>query len=521
LSNGYCFFDLQIAKLCPYSIGLLNCKYVHTFLDIYLEHQNNNIEKTNQKINYIFQQMSQLNDIQVFKTNYLAISFSLKNETDDYFTIWNNYTFAIFDRKYVVCPSKNITNKGFFVVLSLALKNLMKIIHPNKDDEQLANEAKLALLKLSEYDLFNSKNWQIANEGCKEATKFNLNDVIFSSDENCDLSSLSEIYFTSNSSNNELGSTNDNYESSGDKPTSDNMEKKTNFKSNKMIKFKNVNNKNLIDHESFLHRVKEIANEKLNINAQLNLSEVSEFHSNMIEVNYENQKLIGNKAEHFFFLYLKEKYGESFDEAENWRSSAKKIVFPFSTYDDTLGYDFVVKDLKNLFSNKSNDVDAKTCFIEVKASANEWNGKFHISKNELERKDRINKNAESYVVVIVECVADVRKTRIAHIINWTENDKLIILQPENFLAIYSPTNEFHNDRFRPRNDFQLGQNENRPSNANSIQSTPGTNNYQSNSKSNNRQNAMDNRFKKPGYVNTNDFKGQNKNNSNQSKFPRR
>jgi hypothetical protein len=159
------------------------------------------------------------------------------------------------------------------------------------------------------------------------------------------------------------------------------------------------------------------------------------------KVNEEQQKRVGIKAEHFICRYLKHHYGESFNEFENWVSSASNSVYTssYKNFDDALGFDFQVDDYKWLFTSNihKSDIRSKKCFVEVKGCAYEWDGKFHISKNELNKRDEINKDYESYVVVVVENVLNRELIRIALVIDLTNRTHDIKIEADSYLATVS------------------------------------------------------------------------------------
>jgi hypothetical protein len=141
-----------------------------------------------------------------------------------------------------------------------------------------------------------------------------------------------------------------------------------------------------------------------------------------------------------------------------------------------LGYDFVVEDHLKLFSDKKTkqiQIRYKTCFIEVKGCSGAWDGTFFISENEKKYKDsEIIPETQSYIIVVIANVDDYSNIGIAAIINWTENNNLVRLEPNSFLATYASIGEQWD---RVNNDSRSRITNN--SNKNNIYSNSNTNSY--------------------------------------------
>ena len=144
---------------------------------------------------------------------------------------------------------------------------------------------------------------------------------------------------------------------------------------------------------------------------------------NNILSNFDERINIGCRAELFFYLYLQQAFNDTLILEDCWVSSLRSHVFPDRCLkcDDTKGYDFEITDVKKVFSSDS----SKKCLIEVKGFSTGWDGTFILTKNEIKRKDRVENN-ELYFIVIIEHVSSPDTIRIAEIINWTENDKIIL-----------------------------------------------------------------------------------------------
>lgn len=406
MKSNCIFIDSKLANECPLVMSFLKPNYLQSILKISLEHAVNNPEKTNHYLNRAFSQASNLN-IEVLKCKYLNICYYLNEQHEIRNMIWNDIRFGIFNKSLVICAETD-SFQGNLSVYVKALKTLLKSIYPSRDETSLDTEARNRILEIKDY--LNHQNWIVSEHAYGSGSKFNLNDIMFS-DDDFDTNQFNEIYSTSNESS-----------------------------SNKMDnKRKYINRNFLTDEHSYDLRVNKI--EKILAINDTNLKNINTNNEVSVPLNYVNtdaQKRIGIKAEHFFCRFLKSKYGESFNEFECWVSSARNSVYPSTnaSFDDRLGYDFKIKDYLNLF-DCGRSRTTKLCFIEVKGTATSWDGTFHISQNELNKKYELKKD-ESYIIVIVEFVDNNEKINIARIINWTNDDQIIRIQPEQYLATYTP-----------------------------------------------------------------------------------
>ena len=123
---------------------------------------------------------------------------------------------------------------------------------------------------------------------------------------------------------------------------------------------------------------------------------------------------------------------------------------------DTLGYDFMIKDYLNVFRTNTTQC-VKTCFIEVKGTEGYWDGKFHLSRNEKNYRDKIATNIvnETYLIIIIENVYDPNLINISRIIDWSANFRAIDLCEETYLATLATLNkneiENLNNQYLPYN----------------------------------------------------------------------
>ena len=246
-------------------------------------------------------------------------------------------------------------------------------------------------------------------------TKYDLNDMMFPNSD-LDFSSLSEIYYTSSASSNQQTDSFD---------------------------YTFLNSNYLADQEKYLERVailpSVVNDNKFN---QIPTQSVAN-ETRSVRESIEKQRKVGIKAEHFFSCWLKNKYGDSYNVFENWLSKARNTVYPSnSAYaSDTLGYDFMIKDYLNVFRTNSTQC-VKTCFVEVKGTEGNWDGKFHLSRNEKNYRDKIATNIgnETYLIVIIENVYDPNLIDISRIIDWSANFRAIDLCEETYLATLATSN---------------------------------------------------------------------------------
>jgi hypothetical protein len=460
----YTFFDPRVAKFCPYTMGLVNVNYMDDMVDVYLEHITNNIEYTNELLSTELKKITNFNHLEIIRSKYIALSVSLRNKImeesgkTNKVVIFNNIKFGLFDKKWLVFSNSTNTLEEFSSLLFSAIKFLFKLSNKNLDEDYVVNQSRLVLNNLNQI-IFRKSNWKTWENAFKESNKFNLVDILMP-DNDYDFSELSDVYFA--------GISNQSFNQENSKSPITQSTSKRKF----------VNNNYISDEENYLRRVHELESPELNIKSSIINSE---FKFQSFQVNTERNKIIGIKAEHFFCIWLKKHYGESFNEFENWLSSARNRVYPSSSYfNDSLGYDFKIKDYLNLFfksNNLTKNLNVKTCFIEVKGTETSWDGLFHISKNEIEFKNTLKKDLESYIIVIIENVIDPNKINIAKIIDWTNNNKFIHLEPESYLANYLLLNENDESMENFRNNSEITQRTNHTRSNFSNKSNNNNNNY--------------------------------------------
>ena len=207
---------------------------------------------------------------------------------------------------------------------------------------------------------------------------------------------------------------------------------------------KYMNNNCKDNQEKFMIRALEMPSQDCNILPRQFKASKNENESKYFSVSTEKQKESGIKAEHFFSCFLKSKYGDSYNEYEHWVSSARNVIFPSKSvpYDDSLGYDFTIDDFRCVFVENASS-NTKKCFIEVKGTDQAWDGTFHVSQNEKQRRDLVatHKQTQTYLIVVIEHVCAPDLIKIACIIDWSDANERISLNPDSYLATYMSPSE--------------------------------------------------------------------------------
>ena len=81
--------------------------------------------------------------------------------------------------------------------------------------------------------------------------------------------------------------------------------------------------------------------------------------------------------------------------------------------------------------------------MEVKGSAGPWDATFHIATNELKTCDGMaecftkkekDRHPFAYMICVIENLANVEQAGFAAVINWTEDDKALLLTADTYKA---------------------------------------------------------------------------------------
>lgn len=429
------YIDVNIARHCPYTMALLGVNYLDDILELELTHENNNIEEVNPMLDQIFQRALNRQDVKVFRVKFISISLvlnpkafssavslgSVVNEEDlashddeKKLIAYNEMKFAVFQNKSIYVKKMFSPNADAELALfNHVFRFALRTFYPEKSDEVIEQIARSNLAEIR-YAI-QKRNWMLWNDWMRESNRIRLSEMIFEMDD-FNESALTEMY--------------------GSEETSNEPEVR------KLLIWTNPDYKG--DEENY---DQVIIRSQLDSKPIKNIHQIRNFDNKRphLEVDTEAQKRIGLKAEHFVSRYLKNEYGHAFNEYRDWVSSARKTVHPTASSgcNDALGYDFKINDYKHLFSSEScrTDKSVKMCYIEVKGTSSEWDGTFHISKNELEKCNRIDKDTESFIVIVVENVDSPHAIRFACVLDLTHEkiqtsrvslkDAIIDLEPDS------------------------------------------------------------------------------------------
>jgi hypothetical protein len=164
----------------------------------------------------------------------------------------------------------------------------------------------------------------------------------------------------------------------------------------------------------YIKRIKSDPSIKINVQESIELNKI---------FNFEENLEIAIKAEFFFYLYLQSKFNESLNIEDCWISSLRNRVHESNrNCDDSKGYDFIVVDKVNLYSQTNEE---KVCYIEVKGFSHKWDEFFILSRNEFNKANNLSSN-ERYIIVIIENVSSTENIRITKEIDWILDKQWIV-----------------------------------------------------------------------------------------------
>jgi len=164
----------------------------------------------------------------------------------------------------------------------------------------------------------------------------------------------------------------------------------------------------------YIKRIKSDPSIKINVQESIELNKI---------FNFEENLEIAIKAEFFFYLYLQSKFNESLNIEDCWISSLRNRVHESNkNCDDSKGYDFIVVDKVNLYSQTNEE---KVCYIEVKGFSRKWDEFFILSRNEFNKANNLSSN-ERYIIVIIENVSSTENIRITKEIDWILDKQWIV-----------------------------------------------------------------------------------------------
>ncbi|CAF0826075.1 unnamed protein product [Brachionus calyciflorus] len=111
--------------------------------------------------------------------------------------------------------------------------------------------------------------------------------------------------------------------------------------------------------------------------------------------NFREMNKIGLNAEIYFSNWLKNEFGSEYNIVNNWRSSYSEN----QNCDDSLGYNFIIKDTLNKFGFGYN----VECLIDVKGFKGKSEQRFVMSQNQFEIRNKLIGSKEKiYLIVIIE-----------------------------------------------------------------------------------------------------------------------
>ncbi|CAF0735333.1 unnamed protein product [Adineta steineri] len=408
------FISPVITRACPLVLALSEIDYVERRGKIKWIHSNLNLENHLTQLTAIFREATNDDDIEVISARYaeifLLISDAAIIETvndDDYddFQMESDYAFWIFNKTVFLCIDyvKDVSSKAIVAISALAT-----LLH--KYQYIPFDEAKLiARQKITQWNEFISK--LPSHFASTKPGIYPYLDVIFPKDHESIESMVISI---------------------GQNPTTEQDPEEIFIAPERSL-----------EDESFRQRVMKQNHRDLGPKTPNNWM-------NPIIVDGIEHIRIGQNAEHFFFTYLQNLYGEiDVTPTKNWRSSSRAKVYPQykRNMNDSLGYDLELHDTKEYFVRglKSR---TKICYFEVKGTSGSFHEDktvFHISQNELEKCKSITFDSrkherEAYFFVIVEHCLDPEMIALAKVFDWSSNFYSIELKNDSYQCkFYSPS----------------------------------------------------------------------------------
>ena len=164
LGTLHTFFDIELAKSCPFLMGVLGVKYLDSLGDFFLEHTNSNMEQTSLDLNQRLAELTQIDSLQVLKVKYVALAFGKhKTNTSDTnenrIAIHNEFNYCILNKNLIVCPEKFGSRENFPLILAEAVIHLLKEINPSvEQNERYLIEIRNTTKELG-YSCVGWRNW--------------------------------------------------------------------------------------------------------------------------------------------------------------------------------------------------------------------------------------------------------------------------------------------------------------------------------------------------------------------------
>lgn len=426
-SVGKRYFILpSITETCPIVLATFNIDYIERRGKVRWVHTNNNVEHPLQDVTRIFRNKLEDPELEVMSSKYANIKLlhsdsrlldpqdkdDEKDDVDNYL-IDIDFPFWILNKIVVLCEGMSHDDITTSVIATSALATLLykrKMI-PFDQAKTIARE------EIEKCNSFYSK--ASASVVSTDSKDYSYIDILFPTDHHKFEPNPIII---------------------GKHPDIELKEQhETNSRKQQISIVSTVRN---AEHRLYRQRIKQ-SNICRSLNQNISPSTTSK---GSITVNQAEQILIGENAEHFFFVYLQHVYSaDDITPENNWVSSTRKKVYPYSLkpVDDSLGYDFVLDDKCQRFVQGSSS-QTKRCYIEVKGTKGYFNfdsTPFHISENEWNvcqtiAKDKQRSKVEAYLIVIVENCLDPEKITIIEPIIWYNNIYLSDEYPDKSTACF-------------------------------------------------------------------------------------
>jgi hypothetical protein len=398
------FISPLIARTCPLVLAIFEIDYVERRSKVEWGHKNRNMEHKLSQLTEIFRRAAEDSALEVITAKYAHVTLFLSDsfiinlsERQDegeinQYTVETNYPFWIFNKTVLLCVGIEKSDTAKAITATSALATLL-----HKRKHLPFEEAKsIAQQKISECTEFRSEN--IAGVAGAQSTVYSYIDLIFPTDHHSVESMTIPIgkYCTIEQ---------------------DPEDERTN---NEVLADQVIGSRSVED-QVYRNRVQAQDHRSPNNNTTKNWIDPS-------IVDGQKNILIGQNAEHFFFVYLQRHYGSvNVTPTKNWRSSARLAVYPKyrRNINDAAGFDLELHDTLEIFTRGSKST-TKTCYFEIKGTSgsyNEEHTRFHVSQNELKMCQAIETNEnkkenEAYFIVIIQNCLDPEKISFGAVINW-------------------------------------------------------------------------------------------------------
>ena len=422
------FFDASIARRCPRLMrAAFGARYLDRLVVVKLDHVNRNMELTNRWLNACARELTGLPHIEMLRANYIrtsalyALNFPAQALRADQLRsdvaagagvdsivdaseaasalppvcneviVYNTIPFIVYADKYVLC-SRTYESQSQLSVYHKALVLLMRRYcgggggnQDNVEEEEARRRKAKAAVESIASHLLDEYNWTPWQLGSNKSDLINMDEIVFPSFDDDTNSNSETIYFigggkqqaTAAAAAIQADLSGLDTPDAGDEAAQRRAGGAGARGARGRGAFMKVDHR--ADDEIFGLRVRDerehAVNELLNADGSAKRASADgavneDTPARSVALSTERQRHVGVRAEHYFSVYLRSKYGESYNESDSWKSSAQSRVYHHQVHhgcDDTLGYDFVIRDNLNLFASakSTKDSNRKTCYIEV------------------------------------------------------------------------------------------------------------------------------------------------------------